>query len=227
MNREEFVADYLRPPRDGENERDGDGENERDGDEDGRDGENVGREGETEGRDGVVEVVVDGRDGWAGETEGREGETEGRDGWAGEGETEGRDGVVEGVARVSTWCVGRLGDVVACVSGDAGRVTGRLFVGFVWTARCGSPVLVRVGRASGCVAAPATRRAAIAFVRAWAVVLRWANATARASGLARRSGTAVGGTFASASVGDAGRYARGLCPAELGPDEPTAGRAGR
>ena len=224
MNREEFVADYLRPPRDGENERDGDGENERDGDEDGRDGENVGREGETEGREGETE-------GREGETEGREGVVDGvvdgRDGWAGDGETEGRDGVVEGVARVSTWCVGRLGDVVACVSGDAGRVTGRLSVGFVWTARCGSPVLVRTGRASGCAAAPATRRAAIAFVRAWAVVLRWANATARASGLARRSGTAVGGTFASASVGDAGRYARGLCPAELGPDEPTAGRAGR
>jgi hypothetical protein len=219
MNREGFVADYLRPPeREGEKEREGEGENEREGEEEGRDGENVGRDGEIDGREVVVdgrEVVVDGRVVVV---------VDGRAGW--DGATEGRDGVVF-AGRVSKLCAGRVGEVVACVSGDTGRVTARPSVGFVRTTGCASPVFGRAGRASVWTDELATRRAAIALVRACGVVLRWAKATARASGLARRSGTAPWGTLASATLGDAGRYARVLCPGKPDPDEPTEGRAGR
>lgn len=220
MKRGGFVTNYRRPPegRDGENEREGDDE-EREGDDEGRDGEIDGREGETDGREGET----DGREGWDGETDGRDVVVLGF-------EVAGRDCVVRGV--VSTCgageATGRLAVVSIRVAGVVERMAGRPSLAFVRTAGRVSPVFVRAARGLGCdgLCEPGRCREA-AFVRACGVVLRWAYEAARTSGLLRFCGADSWGILASASDGDAGRYARVPFAEGFDPDALTEGRAGR
>jgi hypothetical protein len=70
-------------------------------------------------------------------------------------------------------------------------------------------------------------RAGGGIIFACAVVLRREYATARASGAPRTCGAAEDGTFASASEGDAGRYARGAAFEPALPTDGCAARYGR